>query len=48
MVGNSEGKMLLGNVRIDEKGIKICFREIGMDDVKWIHLAKDKNRGGFL
>jgi hypothetical protein len=42
LFGKSEGKRLLGRpVRIFEDKIKMKTKEIGCEDVGWIHLAQD-------
>jgi hypothetical protein len=45
LVGKPEGKRLLGRQRRWWKdGIKMDLREIGLECVKWIHLAQDRDR----
>jgi hypothetical protein len=42
LAGNPEGKIALGGPRrIWEYNIKMDLREIGWQDVEWIHLAQD-------
>jgi hypothetical protein len=48
-VGKPEGKRPLGRPRrrlVDN--IKMNLREIGWDDVAWIVMAQDRDRGGGL
>jgi hypothetical protein len=44
LVGKSEGKRPLERARRRwEDGIKTVLREIGWEDVEWIHLAQDRD-----
>jgi hypothetical protein len=48
-VGKPEGKRQLGrNRRRWEDNIRIDLREIGWENVDWIHLARGGTRGGVL
>jgi hypothetical protein len=43
LVGKPEGKRLFGiSRRRREDNIRIDLREIGSEDVDWIHLAQDR------
>jgi hypothetical protein len=43
-VGKSEGKRSLGRSRLRwENKIRMDIREIGWEDVNWIHLAHDRH-----
>jgi hypothetical protein len=45
LVGKSEEKRPLGRPRRRwEKNIKVDLREIGWEDVDWIHMAQDRDR----
>jgi hypothetical protein len=49
LVGNTEGKRPLRRpTRRWENNIKSDLREIGLEDVDWIHLARDGTGGGLL
>jgi hypothetical protein len=48
-VGNSEGKEPLGRPRLRWKNIiKMYLREVGWEDVDWMHLTHDGTIGGLL
>jgi hypothetical protein len=45
LVGKSEGHRQLGRPRRGwEDNIKIDFREIGLENVDWIHLTQDRGQ----
>jgi hypothetical protein len=45
LVGKSKGKRPLGRQRRRWKNIiKMGIKEIGCDDMDWIHLAKDRDQ----
>jgi hypothetical protein len=45
LMGKSEGKRSLGREKRRWKNIiKIGIREIGRDDMDWIHLAQDRDQ----
>jgi len=49
LIGKPEGKRPLGRTRYRwECNIIIDLREIGWEDVDWIHLAQDRDSGGVL
>jgi hypothetical protein len=45
LVRKTEGKKPLGRPRSRWEGnIKVDLREIGWDDMEWIHLAQDRDK----
>jgi hypothetical protein len=45
LVGRPEGRRPLGRPRRRwEENIKMDLREIGFEDMNWIHLAQDRDR----
>jgi hypothetical protein len=45
LIGKPEGRRPLGRPRRRwEDNIKMDLREIGFEDVNWIHLAQDRDR----
>jgi hypothetical protein len=44
LVGNPEGKRSLGRPRHRWEDIKMDFREIGIEGVDWIHMARNRDR----
>jgi hypothetical protein len=45
LVGKSEGERPLGRPRYrSEDNIKMDLKEIGLEGMDWIHLAKDRER----
>jgi hypothetical protein len=49
LVGTPEGyRPLRRSRRRWEDNIKIDLREIGLEDVSWIHMAKNRDRGWLL
>jgi hypothetical protein len=49
LVGKPDGRRPLGRPRRRwEDNIKLYLKEVGCDDVDWIHLAQDKVQWRFL
>jgi hypothetical protein len=48
LVGGPEGRRPYGRLRCRWEDIKMDLRKMGCEDVVWIHLAQDRDRGRAL